>query len=89
MTNRIEAIAVLNNSEQKVQGVIKFIEQEKGVKVEINLKGLTPGLHGSHIHETGNLLDKCSTCKGHFNPYGKNHVLFGMVCYDLSYRYFY
>ena len=71
--SKIEAIAVLNNKEQKVQGTVKFTEQNKGVKVEVNLKGLTPGLHGFHIHETGNLLDKCTSCKGHFNPYGKNH----------------
>ena len=73
MLRVIEAIAVLNNKEQKVQGTVKFTEKDKGVKVEVNLKGLTPGLHGFHIHETGNLLDKCSSCKGHFNPYGKNH----------------
>ena len=69
----IEAIAVLNNKEQKVQGTVYFTEENSRIKVEINLKGLTPGLHGFHIHETGNLLDKCITCKGHFNPYGKNH----------------
>jgi superoxide dismutase, Cu-Zn family len=71
--SKIEAIAVLNNKEQKVQGTVKFIEQNKQVKIEVNLKGLTPGLHGFHIHETGNLLDKCSSCKAHFNPYNKNH----------------
>ena len=69
----IEAIAVLNNKEQKVQGTVYFTEENSRIKVEIKLKGLTPGLHGFHIHETGNLLDKCSSCKGHFNPYGKNH----------------
>lgn len=72
-TSKIEAIAVLNNKEQKVQGTVKFIEQNKQVKIEVNLKGLTPGLHGFHIHETGNLLDKCGSCKAHFNPYNKNH----------------
>lgn len=71
--SRIEAIAVLNNLEQKVQGTVKFIEEGKNVRIDIDLKGLTPGLHGFHIHETGNLLDKCASCKSHFNPYHRNH----------------
>ena len=58
----------------KLSGYIKFFEtQNNNIKIEINIKGLTPGLHGFHIHEKGNLLDKCLSCKGHFNPTNKKH----------------
>ncbi len=46
----------------------------KEKKVEINLKGLGKNKeHGFHIHEAGNLLDGCGSCKAHFNPYKKDH----------------
>ena len=38
-----------------VNGVVKFVQTE-GQKVQItaNITGLTPGLHGFHVHEFGN-----------------------------------
>ena len=44
------------------------------VKINIHIKKLTPGKHGFHIHEKGNLLKSdCSQCAGHWNPYNKQH----------------
>lgn len=58
----------------KLSGYVKFSEtHNNNIKIEINIKGLSPGLHGFHIHEKGNLLDKCLSCKGHFNPTNKKH----------------
>lgn len=71
--NPISAIAVFQQNEQSVKGTVNFLEEGNTIKIEINLKGLTPGKHGFHIHETGNLLDTCKSCKSHFNPYNKNH----------------
>jgi Cu-Zn family superoxide dismutase len=47
-----------------------------GVKVSVQVKGLTPGKHGFHIHATG----KCdgfdfASAGGHFNPNSKQHGL--------------
>ena len=34
---------------------------------------MTPGLHGFHIHEWGNLTNGCVTAGPHYNPHGKTH----------------
>jgi len=78
MSNVIEAIAVFNDnkpSRNKVYGYVIFKESTRSnnILIEINLAGLKPGKHGFHIHETGNLLDSCKGCKGHFNPFNQKH----------------
>ena len=34
---------------------------------------LSPGEHGFHIHERGDLSDNCKGAGGHYNPFGNNH----------------
>ena len=34
---------------------------------------LSPGLHGFHIHENGDLSEDCKGAGGHYNPAGMNH----------------
>jgi len=44
------------------------------IKINIHVKNLTPGKHGFHVHEKGNLLKSdCSQCAGHWNPKNKTH----------------
>ncbi|WML47097.1 superoxide dismutase family protein [Neobacillus sp. PS3-34] len=57
-------------------GTITLSEQPKGVKMEVNLSGLTAGEHAIHIHDKG----KCEapdfkSAGGHFNPDNKEHGL--------------
>lgn len=33
------------------------------------ITGLSPGLHGFHVHEKGNLGDNCNAAGAHYNPF--------------------
>jgi len=69
----VRAVAVISGcNDDHVEGSAKFIERQskEGVKivdVSINVRGLNPGMHAVHIHETGNCTP-CSEAKGHFDP---------------------
>lgn len=66
----VKAIAVVRPTEgNKAQGTVTFTEQGDGVRVEGTIAGLTPGKHGFHVHEFGDIsaLDAMSA-GGHFNP---------------------
>jgi Cu-Zn family superoxide dismutase len=70
----IYAIAVFTDS--AVKGTVKFSEESKEnrIKIELNITGLKPkSKHGFHVHEAGDLTDKCTSMCAHFNPFGKNH----------------
>ena len=65
------AIAVF---EGKINGIVKFEEDGKYILIHIQLKGLSKNaLHGFHVHEAGDLTDKCESMCAHFNPYNKPH----------------
>lgn len=43
------------------------------VFIEVNIIGLSPGKHGFHIHEKGDLSDGCASTGGHYNPEKATH----------------
>lgn len=43
------------------------------VFIEVSVVGLTPGKHGFHIHEKGDLSDGCASTGGHYNPDKVSH----------------
>eukprot|EP01052_Picozoa_sp_SAG31_P014399 SAG31_NODE_893_length_11177_cov_10.241806_4_plen_592_part_00 len=49
-----------------------------GTDIEIEASGMTPGLHGVHIHESGDMSDAVAgTSMGsHYNPHGAPHGCF-------------
>jgi Cu-Zn family superoxide dismutase len=70
-----KAIAVLNPTQNnKVTGTVTFSKVELGVKVVADIKGLTPGAHGFHIHQFGDCsAPNADSAGGHYNPAGKPH----------------
>jgi len=68
------AIAVFDG---KIKGTVHFTESVNDpniVVIDIHLSGLRKNhLHGFHIHEYGDMSDKCTSMCAHFNPYGKTH----------------
>ena len=70
----IKAIAQLEHTVGDVQGAVKF-KQKPGQPTIIKgiVKGLTPGKHGFHIHEFGDLSKGCESAGGHYNPDSVEH----------------
>ena len=71
MSNR--AVAVLRS--EAVNGVVWFTQNKEGEETTIQgeIKGLTPGLHGFHIHQYGDSTNGCISAGPHFNPFGLTH----------------
>ena len=70
-----QAVAVLIPTEgNDVKGVVMFTQQEGSTHVQGKVINLTPGKHGFHIHEFGDLRDpQGQSAGGHFNPTGAPH----------------
>jgi superoxide dismutase, Cu-Zn family len=55
-------------------GTVIFTRTDKGMKVVVDIQGLSKGKHGFHIHEFGDCSSQDgSSAGGHFNPGGKAH----------------
>jgi Cu-Zn family superoxide dismutase len=70
----IKAIAVFDT--KKIKGLVYFTEDlaNDTVIIDIQIEGLKKnGLHGFHIHQCGDMSDKCESMCAHFNPFGKKH----------------
>jgi len=70
----VKAICTLEHTDEGVEGVIRF-KQKPGQPTIIKgiVKGLTPGKHGFHIHEFGDLSNGCESAGAHYNPDGVEH----------------
>jgi Cu-Zn family superoxide dismutase len=71
-----KAIAVLHATKSggDAKGEVKFTKVAAGIKVEAEIHGLTPGPHGFHIHEFGDVSSPdAMSAGGHFNPDKAEH----------------
>jgi len=68
-------VCVLESMEgYEVEGTLLLTQKEGYVHVTGEVSGLTPGKHGFHIHEFGDLRDpKGLSAGGHYNPTGDPH----------------
>ncbi len=62
-----------------VSGTLRLQETPEGLKVNASLKGVSPGLHGFHIHENGACTEEGKAAGGHFNPDQVDH---GFLSHD-------
>ncbi len=71
----VEGICVLMPTEgNHVTGTISLLEEGDALHLAGEVRHLTPGLHGFHIHEFGDLrAPDASTCGGHYNPTHQSH----------------
>jgi superoxide dismutase, Cu-Zn family len=70
------AYAELKDRDGKSIGMATFREVLGGVVIDIDVKGLTPGLHAVHVHTIGKCEGPAFTSAGgHFNPAQKKHGL--------------
>lgn len=70
-----KAIAVLQPmGDSKVAGSVVFTKSGDGLRVEGEISGLSPGKHGFHVHQFGDLSSPDGKAAGdHFNPGGHKH----------------
>lgn len=55
------------------RGTLTLEQHADGVRITGTIVGLTPGLHGFHVHEKGDLRKGCNSAGPHFNPYMVSH----------------
>ena len=73
--NAPTATAQLQDNEGNSAGTATFVETPQGVQITVKLTGgVEPGVHGLHIHETGDLSSSDFESAGdHFNPTDAEH----------------
>lgn len=70
-----DAVAVLaSTSGSEVKGIIRMRQEDGYVHITGKVINLTPGKHGFHIHEFGDLTKADGTAAGgHYDPHGHDH----------------
>lgn len=68
----------MSGNEDKIRGVVRFSTESEdktslGCVVDGVIDGLSPGLHGIHIHECGDISKGCESLGKHYNPRNVRH----------------
>ncbi|WP_235886132.1 superoxide dismutase family protein [Paenibacillus cymbidii] len=70
----LAAKANIINGKGETIGMAEFAETPAGVQIRLQVSGLTPGIHGFHIHAKGKCdIPDFKTAGDHFNPQMKKH----------------
>lgn len=75
-TDLMVANAPLQTADGTAVGTVTFTEREDGVEIVADLHGVeTAGLHGIHVHETGECgAPDFKSAGGHFDPESTDHA---------------
>ncbi|CAN8255944.1 unnamed protein product [Cochlearia groenlandica] len=69
----LRAVAVIAG-DNNVRGCIRFLQDTSGsTRVTGEIRGLSPGLHGFHIHSFGDTTNGCISTGPHFSPLNRVH----------------
>lgn len=72
----LHASAELVDPAGNVIGEAKFTEDADGIlHINVHVKGISPGQHGTHLHAVGSCTPGFSAAGGHHNPLGRDHGL--------------
>lgn len=66
----------MRNSSDQIKGVVRFSSASgpsRGTVIDGVIDGLSPGLHGLHIYECGDLTSGCDSLGSHYNPRNTRH----------------
>ena len=69
------AVAQMSGPDGSPMGSVTLEQGPLGLLVSAELRGLSPGAHGFHIHTVGTCEPDFSAAGGHFAPDGKEHGL--------------
>jgi Cu-Zn family superoxide dismutase len=65
--------AVLTGEGVKGELIFHQSQEEAPTSIDGQIKGLTPGKHGLHLHVFGDFTEGLISAGGIFNPFGRNH----------------
>lgn len=70
-------MAIIKADDAKINGVVRFSKEfddtTRGCVVDGIIDGLTPGLHGIHIYECGDITRGSASLGNHYNPRNTRH----------------
>ncbi|KAI9542357.1 Superoxide dismutase [Cu-Zn] [Dissostichus eleginoides] len=71
----MKAVCVLKGAGE-ASGTVFFEQENDSAPVTLTgeIKGLTPGEHGFHVHVFGDNTNGCISAGPHFNPHNKTHA---------------
>ena len=75
MTPNGKEISSFNSNKNMVTGTVTLEQASENEPciIKYKIRGLKPGLHGFHVHETADFSNGCNSTGGHYNPFGKLH----------------